>query len=112
MRRADVEARFRTLVQSPLRAGLLRFLSARPDEPFDVESLMATFGRMRLDVENCLNELVDFGIVAARARSTGAVLGASVPRATPSTACSTRSSSGAPTSAPKTRRRRSSASAK
>jgi two-component system, NtrC family, response regulator AtoC len=59
----DVEARFRTLVQSPLRAGLLRFLSARPEEAFEVEALMATFGRMRLDVENCLNELVEFGIV-------------------------------------------------
>ena len=60
---SDVEARFRTLVQSPLRAGLLRFLSARPGEPFEVEALMATFGRMRLDVENCLRELVEFGIV-------------------------------------------------
>jgi DNA-binding NtrC family response regulator len=59
----DIEGRFRTLVQSPLRAGLLRFLSARPGEGFDVESLMATFGRMRLDVENCLKELVEFGIV-------------------------------------------------
>jgi DNA-binding NtrC family response regulator len=59
----DIEARFRTLVQSPLRAGLLRFLSARPGEPFEVEALMATFGRMRLDVENCLRELVEFGIV-------------------------------------------------
>ena len=54
---ADVDTRFRTLVQSPLRAGLLRFLSARPQEAFDVDSLMATFGRMRLDVDNCLNEL-------------------------------------------------------
>src|SRR5688500_6080600 len=60
---ADAEARFRTLVQSPLRAGLLRFLSARPDESFEVEALMAAFGRMRLDVDNCLNELVEFGIV-------------------------------------------------
>ena len=59
----DIEGRFRTLVQSPLRAGLLRFLSARPEEAFEVEALMATFGRMRLDVENCLNELVEFGIV-------------------------------------------------
>src|SRR5215203_5844564 len=59
----DIEARFRTLVQSPLRAGLLRFLSARPGEPFEVESLMATFGRLRLDVENCLRELVEFGII-------------------------------------------------
>jgi len=58
----DPESRFRNLVQSPLRAGLLRFLSARPDETFDVDGLMATFGRLRLDVENCLNELVVFGV--------------------------------------------------
>ena len=48
----DAEARFRTLVQSPLRAGLLRYLNSRQDESFDVESLMQTFGRLRLDVEN------------------------------------------------------------
>jgi DNA-binding NtrC family response regulator len=59
---ADVEARFRSLVQSPLRAGLLRYLSARPDESFDVESLMQTFGRLKLDVENCVRELVDAGV--------------------------------------------------
>src|SRR6266480_1243030 len=58
----DAETRFRTLVQSPLRAGLLRYLSARPDESFDVESLMQTFGRLKLDVENCVRELVDFGV--------------------------------------------------
>jgi DNA-binding NtrC family response regulator len=61
---AEEEARFRTLVQSPLRAGLLRFLNARPEDAFDVDSLMAVFGRMRADVENCLTELVDFGVVA------------------------------------------------
>ncbi len=59
---ADLETRFRNLVQSPLRAGLLRFLSARPEESFDVDVLMSTFGRLRLDVENCLNELVAFGV--------------------------------------------------
>jgi transcriptional regulator with PAS, ATPase and Fis domain len=58
----DLESRFRTLVQSPLRAGLLRFLNANPDGTFDVESLMATFGRLRLDIDNCLRELVDFGV--------------------------------------------------
>src|SRR5258705_5421948 len=58
----DFETRFRTLVQSPLRAGILRYLSARPDESFDVESLMQTFGRLRLDVENCVRELADFGV--------------------------------------------------
>ena len=59
---SDLETRFRTLVQSPLRAGLLRYLSSRPEETFDVESLMQTFGRLRLDVENCVRELVDFGV--------------------------------------------------
>src|SRR6185295_17060525 len=59
---ADVETRFQSLVQSPLRAGILRFMCARPDETFDVEALMQTFGRMRLDVENCVRELVAFGI--------------------------------------------------
>src|SRR5438874_10240064 len=58
----DLDTRFRTLVQSPLRAGILRYLSARPEESFDVESLMQTFGRLKLDVENCVRELVDFGV--------------------------------------------------
>ena len=58
-----LEARFKNLVQSPLRAGILRYLSARPEESFDVEALMSTFGRMRLDVDNCVNELVEFGVV-------------------------------------------------
>src|SRR5947208_12115819 len=58
----DLDARFRTLVQSPLRAGILRYLSSRPEESFDVEALMQTFGRLRLDVENCVRELVDFGV--------------------------------------------------
>src|SRR3954464_959237 len=58
----ELEARFRMLVQSPLRAGLLRLLSARSDETFDVEALMSSTGRLRLDVENCLKELVDVGV--------------------------------------------------
>jgi DNA-binding NtrC family response regulator len=60
----ELEGRFRTLVQSPLRAGLLRYLSARPNESFDVESLMQTFGRLRMDVENCVRELADFGVAS------------------------------------------------
>jgi transcriptional regulator with PAS, ATPase and Fis domain len=60
---SDVEGRFRTLVQSPLRAGILRFLCARPDDCFDSEALMQAFGRMRQDVENCVRELVEFGVV-------------------------------------------------
>jgi DNA-binding NtrC family response regulator len=58
----DWDTRFRTLVQSPLRAGLLRYLNSRQEESFDVEALMQTFGRLRLDVENCVRELVDFGV--------------------------------------------------
>src|SRR5438094_8771843 len=58
----ELETRFKTLVQSPLRAGILRYLSARPEESFDVEALMQTFGRLRLDVENCVKELADFGV--------------------------------------------------
>ena len=60
---ADDESRFRIVVQSPLRAGLLRFMNARPDEAYEVESLMSTFGRMRLDIDNCLKELVAVGLV-------------------------------------------------
>jgi DNA-binding NtrC family response regulator len=60
---ADQESRFRSLVQSPLRAGLLRFLNARPEESFESDALMAAFGRMRLDIDNCLRELVEFGVV-------------------------------------------------
>ncbi len=59
----DIDARFRTLVQSPLRAGILRYLYSRPSDSFDIESLMQTFGRLRLDVENCLRELRDFGVL-------------------------------------------------
>ncbi len=60
---SDLEGRFKTLVQSPLRAGLLRFLAARPDDTPDLEALMAAFGRLRLDVANCVGELVDFGVI-------------------------------------------------
>jgi DNA-binding NtrC family response regulator len=58
----EAGARFDHLVQSPLRAGLLRFLNARPHESFDVDSLMSTFGRLRLDVLHCLDDLVAFGV--------------------------------------------------
>jgi DNA-binding NtrC family response regulator len=58
----ESDARFRALVQSPLRAGLLRFLNTRPGEAFEVDALMQAFGRLRLDVENCVRELADFGV--------------------------------------------------
>jgi DNA-binding NtrC family response regulator len=59
----EVQTKFRTLVQSPLRAGILRYLFSQPDQPFEVEALMSVFGRMRLDVDNCVNELAAFGII-------------------------------------------------
>ena len=67
---ADLPARFRWLVQSPLRSGLVRFLHSRTNEAFGVEVLMRRFGRLQLDVENCLRELIAFG-VARRAPGTG-----------------------------------------
>ena len=60
--REDTELRFQALVQSPLRAGLLRHLAAERDRAFAVPDLMQSFGRMRLDIENCLGELVGFGV--------------------------------------------------
>ncbi|MQA30172.1 MAG: AAA domain-containing protein [Luteitalea sp.] len=60
--RPDPDARFRTLVQSPLRSGILRYLNSQPTGSFDVESLTQTFGRLKLDVENCVRELVDYGV--------------------------------------------------
>lgn len=62
---AQSRTRFRTLVQSPLRAGILRYLHARPHERFDIEALMATFGRLRSDVDHCVRELVASGVVRA-----------------------------------------------
>ncbi|CAN5618330.1 MAG: sigma-54-dependent Fis family transcriptional regulator [Acidobacteria bacterium] len=58
----EAEVRFHALVQSPLRSGLLRFFCARAPESFELESLMQIFGRMRLDIDNCLRELVGFGL--------------------------------------------------
>jgi transcriptional regulator with PAS, ATPase and Fis domain len=58
----EITAKFQGLVQSPLRAAILRYMCARPEETFEVDALMQTFGRMRLDVENCVRELVQFGM--------------------------------------------------
>jgi transcriptional regulator with PAS, ATPase and Fis domain len=58
----EIEQRFQTLVQSPLRSGLLRYLSSNQSQSFTVDALMQSFGRMRLDIENCMRELVSFGV--------------------------------------------------
>ncbi len=60
----DVDARFRALVQAPLRGGLLRFLAAHSGTTFDTDVLMQTFGRLRLDVEAALQDLKEFGVVS------------------------------------------------
>ena len=59
---SDLAARFRWLVQSPLRSGLIRFLHSRSNEAFGVEAFMQRFGRLQQDVENCLRALVGFGV--------------------------------------------------
>ncbi|HVJ26186.1 MAG TPA: sigma-54 dependent transcriptional regulator [Vicinamibacterales bacterium] len=68
----ELQLRFQTLVQSPLRAGLVRFLSARPSESFDVPGLMQAFGRMRLDIQNCVGELVTFGLAGQEGEDAAA----------------------------------------
>jgi transcriptional regulator with PAS, ATPase and Fis domain len=60
----EARARFRSLVQSPLRAALLRYFHAHPEDRFDLNDLMQAFGRLRVDTENCLRELVAGGVVA------------------------------------------------
>ena len=65
----EVEQRFQTLVQSPLRSGLLRFLSTNQNESYSLDALMQSFGRMRLDIENCMRELVTFGVAERTERS-------------------------------------------
>ncbi len=76
---ADLPARFRWLVQSPLRSGLIRFLHSRTNEAFGVQVLMGRFGRLQQDIENCLRELIAFE-VARRAPGTGLRYEATQPR--------------------------------
>ncbi len=68
---AEVDPAFRTLVRSPLRAGLLRALHAHPHDTFDVDALMARFGCLRSDVESCLSELARFGVARPAGGNTG-----------------------------------------
>ena len=61
--RDEMRSRFRALVQSPLRAALLRHFYAHPGDRLDVNDLMQAFGRLRVDTENCLRELVASGAI-------------------------------------------------
>ena len=76
----DLERRFRMMVKSPLRAGILRYLATRKGQPIDVDSLMQTFGRMRQDVENCLSQLGELGLVRRVAGSPLSYVAAPVER--------------------------------
>ena len=58
----DLPSRFKWLVQSPLRSGLIRYLHSRTKEAFSVEGFMQRFGKLQQDVENCLRALVAFGV--------------------------------------------------
>jgi len=67
----ESDSRFRALVQSPLRAGLLRYLHARSEEAFGIDALMQSFGRLRQDIENCVRELVEVGVARVAAANAG-----------------------------------------
>jgi transcriptional regulator with PAS, ATPase and Fis domain len=56
--------RFRNLVQSPLRAALLRHLHAHRDQTFEIDALVQIFARLRVDIENCVEGLTARGFVA------------------------------------------------
>jgi transcriptional regulator with PAS, ATPase and Fis domain len=56
-------ARFRSLVQSPLRAALLRHFHEHPGEAFDIDALARIVARLRVDVENCVEWLAGQGFL-------------------------------------------------
>ena len=62
---ADRSDRFTALIQSPLRASLLRHLHQRPEVRFSLDALAQHFARLPQDVQNCLDDLVEAGLVRA-----------------------------------------------
>ena len=62
---SDRSDRFHALIQSPLRASLLRYLHQRADARFSLDALAQHFARLPQDVQNCLDDLVDAGLVRA-----------------------------------------------
>ena len=60
------QSRFKLVVQSPLRAALVRHFFANRQATFDAEGLMQTFGRLRADLENCLRDLAGHGLIERR----------------------------------------------
>jgi len=62
---SDRSDRFHALMQSPLRAALLRHLHQRPEARFTLDALATHFARLPQDVQNCLDDLVEAGLVRA-----------------------------------------------
>jgi transcriptional regulator with PAS, ATPase and Fis domain len=59
------------LIQSPLRAALLRHFHTQPELSFDVDSLVQTFGRLRVDIENCVGQLAEQGFIRRQSDPPG-----------------------------------------
>jgi len=62
----DIETRFRNLVQSPLRAGLLRYLNASPEQSF----VYATINALAQPVMAYVNEIGWAGSGVGRAAAS------------------------------------------
>jgi transcriptional regulator with PAS, ATPase and Fis domain len=73
---SELEGAFRTLVRSPLRASILRLLNAQPGAVVDVASLMSTFGALRHDVDNCIEELLRWDTIRRLPGTRGRVTAA------------------------------------
>ena len=58
-----LRARFLGMVQSPLRAGLLRYLHADSMASFEIDVLVQVFGQLRVGIEECVRELVRHDVV-------------------------------------------------
>ena len=59
----DRSERFDLLIQSPLRAALLRHLHQRPECRFELDTLAQHCARLPQDVKNCLDVLIEAGLV-------------------------------------------------
>ncbi len=57
-------ARFGKLVQSPLRVALLRHFHAHRGQVFEIDAVVQVFARLRVDIENCVEELAANGLLA------------------------------------------------
>ena len=63
-------AEVRRLLGTPLRALLVRVLHGAPEQAFSFATLLATVGRLPLDVEHCLRDLVEGGLATLERRDS------------------------------------------